>query len=532
MKRIYFGGEILTMDRSNPRTSAVVTEGGKILFVGPLDEAKKIAPEAISFDLKGKTLLPAFVDGHSHTIGLGIHLNHLCDLTDCSSFEELLERIRAFRKERDLTHGENISCRGYDPEIMKEGCHPTAKLLDSLGFDNPISCVHQSGHVAVYNTVAMRKAGVDGKNFVCPAGGFAGRDENGKLNGYFEEAAKSAVESQFGKKYSYEDIKNAVVTAQEHYMKNGFGTIQEGSGNSSSRLAFLERMAQEGFLKLDLVAYLTSSVKNEALWESYLEKYRRGYCHRLKIGGIKILLDGSPQAKTAWLTQPYQGEREYRGYPLVSDETLESRLRTAMKHRLQVLAHCNGDAASEQFLRVYETIAQKEDVASCRPVMVHAQTVRYDQLSRMKKIGMIPSFFVGHCYFWGDTHIRNLGERGERISPLKAAEERGLIYNLHQDSPVTKPNMLHSVWCAVNRVTRSGVSLGEENKVDCYSALIAATRGGAYSYFEEETKGVLKRGAVADFVVLDRDPTKIPPMEIKDVKVLMTVKNDRIVYSV
>ena len=145
---------------------------------------------------------------------------------------------------------------------------------------------------------------------------------------------------------------------------------------------------------------------------------------------------------------------------------------------------------------------------------------------------MIPSFFIGHTYFWGDTHLENLGEsRGERISPIRAALEVGLYPSLHQDSPVTPPNMLHSIWCAVNRVSRSGRVIGGDNKISVYDALIAATNGGAYEYFEEDTKGILKQGAVADLIVLSDDPTQVAPMKIKDIKVLRTIKNGKTVFE-
>ncbi len=162
--------------------------------------------------------------------------------------------------------------------------------------------------------------------------------------------------------------------------------------------------------------------------------------------------------------------------------------------------------------------------------MIHSQTVRGDQLDRMARIRMMPSFFVGHCFFWGDTHIKNLGDRAFGISPAKQALKRGMVFSLHQDSPVTPPDMLHSVWCAVNRITREGVILGEDNRIDCYDALIAATNGGAYTYFEEETKGILRQGAVADFVILSDDPTAVDPMTIKDIRVLSTIKEDSVIY--
>ena len=529
MKKLYYGGTILTMDRAQPIVECVLTENGRILGVGKLSDFDTVSAERIH--LKGHTLMPAFVDGHSHAVSVGMNKDQVCDLMGCSGFEDLLERIRRFRKEKNLIHAEPIRCRGYDPAVMKEESHPTAQILDSLGFDNPICCTHQSGHIAVYNSVAMKLAGVDRKNFVCPEGGFAGRDENGELNGYFEEKAKGAVSHVFQTKHSYQDYKNALITTQKEYASRGFATLHDGSQYGASTLALFQRAADEGVLNMDLVLYISASAKQKDFREECKRRYQNGYINGLKVGGVKLFLDGSPQARTAWFSKPYEGEETYCGYPTMEDGVLEAQLRDVLSDGFQPIAHCNGDAAAEQFLKTLEKLnGEGIPVAPLRPVMIHAQTVRYDQLKRMKALGMMPSFFVGHCYFWGDTHLKNLGDRGMRISPMRKALEEGLVCSIHQDSPVTEPDMLHSVWCAVNRITRSGVTIGEENKITPYQALIAATSGGAFSYFEENTKGILRAGAVADFVILDRDPTAVDPMEIKDLQVLATLKNDSAIF--
>jgi len=530
-RKLYFGGTILTMDKTCPSAEAMLTENGKILAVGSYQALEQ--RDAKLVDLKGKTLMPGFVDGHSHMIGMGMNITKYCDLNGCRSFEEILERIRIFVKSKDLKPGQGITCRGYDLAVLKEGKHPTAALLDTLGLENPISCVHQSGHMAVYNTVAMEKAGVFEDTYTCPAGGFVGRDENGNLNGYFEETATGAFSRVFASPDPEADIENAVLAAQDFYISHGYTTIQEGSANAAMRIDCLERLAEEGKLKLDVVAYLGAGPKQIPEWERILSRCGRDYRNHLKIGGVKIFLDGSPQARTAWLKEPYEGETEYRGYPTLTDGQVEERLRKAVEYGLQPMAHCNGDAASEQFLTAWEKVtAEKGTGSQLRPVMIHAQTVGYDQLDRMAKVGMMASFFVGHCYYWGDTHLQNLGQRGMRISPVRTAQKKGVRFSFHQDSPVTNPDMLHSVWCAVNRRTRSGVCVGEENRIDCYDALIAATNGGAYTYFEEDTKGILKAGAVADFVILDQDPTAVDPATIKDIKVLCTIKADQVIYQV
>lgn len=521
MKKLYTGGTILTMDKTAPRAQAVLTENGRICKVGSLQQLQCEAAQLV--DLKGRTLMPGFVDGHSHLIDMGMDMVIDCSLDGCRSFEEILERIRAFRQKRGLTQGQSITARGYDLELLREGRHPTATLLDSLGFDNPIACIHKSLHMGAYNTVAMKMAGVLDPDYRFPANGTAQRDQAGNLTGYFEESARSCFGKLFKSRTPREDVRASVLAAQELYIQNGFTTVQEGSANSPLRLECLAALAREGALKVDVVAYAGSS-------DQSLEKalqLRKEAVPRLQIGGVKVFLDGSPQARTAWLRRPYEGETEYCGYPHLTDAQLEQRLRLALKNKMQVLAHCNGDAASEQFLSLWEQVGGTPEL---RPVMVHAQTVGEDQLARMPGLGMMPSFFVGHTWFWGDTHRKNLGARAKKISPVKTALKLSLPVSFHQDSPVTKPDMLHSIWCAVNRITRQGVCLGEDERVDVYDALIAATVGGAYTYHQEQNKGILRPGALADFVILDQDPTAVKPMQIRDIQVLATIKEDIPIY--
>lgn len=524
-QKLYYGGTILTMDPTAPRAEAVLTCNGRICRVGPLSGLRDAEAEAV--DLRGRTLMPGFVDGHSHMITVGENLTRYCSLEGCESFAQLLERIRSFVRRKDLRHGENIVCRGYDLAVLKEGRHPTAALLDSLGLDNPIACIHVSGHVAVYNTPAMKKAGIREDTYVCPEGGFAGRDEQGRLNGYFEETAKRPFTEIFNSKTTDEQLEEAILAAQEYYIRHGFTTVQEGSANTAQRLRVLQKLAEAGKLKVDVVAYMSAGEDAPALWEEALARSGRGYRGRLKLGGVKLFLDGSPQVRTAWMRQPYEGETEYRGYPTLTDAQVEQRIENAVRWGLQPIAHCNGDAACEQFIRAWEKLGKP----GMRPVMIHAQTVGYDQLARMARAGMMASFFVGHCFYWGDTHLKNFGQRGMRISPVGQAMRCGVPFSFHQDSPITRPDMLHSVWCAVNRMTRDGVLLGREDCVDCGRALAAATNGGAYTYFEENEKGILKPGAAADFVILDRDPTEVAPMEIKDIRVLATIKADQILFE-
>lgn len=534
MKNMFFyNGNILTMDKKHPRVEALLTKGDVIISVGDLSEVERHTDETVvKIDLEGKTLMPAFVDGHSHVIMFGSKFDK-CDLSGCHSFDEILNTIKEFIEKNNLTHGEKVNCYGYDLAIIKEGKHPTAAILDKLGVDNPIACIHISEHMGVYNTAAMRGAGLD-DGYEFKGSGIVGRDENGHLNGYFEESARRVM-SEFMSRDVSDDFETYYLNAEKYYLKNGITTIQDGGNVKEEKLRKYKNLENAGKITADLVLYLEPRLKDPEFWDRAFEILGNSEdTPHVKISGVKMVLDGSPQAKTAWMSKPYENETEYRGYPNLKDETVYNVLKKASEKGLQVLAHCNGDAAAEQYISAWEKVVNENpDATKIRPVMIHAQTVRYDQLDRMAKTNMIASFFIGHTYFWGDTHLGNFGdERGRRISPVKAALERGVKINFHQDSPVTKPNMLHSIWCAVNRITRSGRVIGEENRIEVYDALIAATNGGAYSYFEEDKKGILKAGAIADLIILDNDPTMVEPMKIKDIQVLKTIKSGKTVFDI
>jgi predicted amidohydrolase YtcJ len=265
-------------------------------------------------------------------------------------------------------------------------------------------------------------------------------------------------------------------------------------------------------------------------YPEYVEKYQ----NHVKIGGYKLVLDGSPQGRSAWMSKPYLGgDPYYCAYPWMSDEQVVSYIETALGENKQVLAHCNGDAASEQLVTSYAKAVENTGFkGDLRPVMIHCQTVRNDQLDRMAELKMLASIFVGHVWYWGDIHMINFGpERGNHISPAKDALDRGLHVNFHQDTPVTRPDMMHSVWCAVNRISRRGNVIGADQKIDVYDALRAITIEGAYEYFEEDSKGTIEAGKRADLVILDRSPLEVPAEELRDIKVLETIKDGTSVYT-
>jgi predicted amidohydrolase YtcJ len=261
------------------------------------------------------------------------------------------------------------------------------------------------------------------------------------------------------------------------------------------------------------------------------------YNHHWRVGGVKLSLDGSPQGKTAYLAEAYHvappgKDENYRGYPTMKQEEINQYLELFYDRGWQTLVHANGDAAAQQMINGVSLAAKKHGLKDRRTTMIHAQTVRDDQLELMQNLQIIPSFFVSHTYFWGDWHRDSvLGERrAARISPVKTAVDRRMVYTLHNDAPIVPPDMLGLIWSAVNRVTRSGEVLGPEQRVSVLDALKGVTLHAAYQNFEENIKGSIEPGKWADLVILSNNPLRVDPMTIKDIRVLETIKEGRRVY--
>ena len=532
MQKLYYGGDIVTMREETDAPEAVLVTDGKISYVGELVEARRqCLPGAEEIDLEGKTLMPSFIDPHSH-IAMLAQYTDFANLGKCTSFKDLAVTLSDWLKEKRLAEGEVLVGYGYDHNFLDEQQHPTKEVLDRVSDTIPVCILHTSGHMCVANSVLLRECGITADT-PDPEGGKFGREEDGTPNGYIEEvpAMVKVLIPVFSRVKA--DFARQLEKAQQIYLKYGITTVQDGSTNASG-FQKLAECAKEQVFHLDVVSYVLAD-DLEKTAEEYPEYYQK-YHNRLKIGGAKIILDGSPQGRSAWLRKPYEGEKTYCGYPAHTQEETDRWVETAVEKGYQLLAHCNGDAASGQYLAAFEKAAAKtpenpEKIRALRPVMIHCQTVGDDQLDEMKELGMIPSIFVAHTWYWGDVHLKNLGSvRGAHISPARAAMERGLIYNFHQDTPVVEPDMLHTVWCAVNRVTRSGKPIGQEQCIGVYEALKGVTVHGAYAYHEEERKGTLEAGKLADMVILDRNPLKTDKMQIRDIQVLETIKEGETLY--
>lgn len=268
----------------------------------------------------------------------------------------------------------------------------------------------------------------------------------------------------------------------------------------------------------------------------HFKTYQNGF----KIQGTKVIADGSPQGKTAYFSQPFltpvpSCSHDCRGLPSLTQESMNALFKMAYAKDNQLFIHCNGDTSIDMVIAAHEFACRELNQPldkDRRTIAIHSQFVRLDQLKTFKKYRISPSFFTNHAYFWGDVHVENLGkERAFFLSPIATADKMGLKYTNHSDATVTPIDPIFTVWSAVNRISRTGKVIGPLERATPYQALKAITINAAYDFFEENSKGTLEKGKVADFVILDKNPLKVDVKSIKEIRVMETIKSGKTIYT-
>lgn len=540
---VYFNGDILSMEGDEPAYfEALVVDDGKIAFVGPKAHAAAFAGDkAIWVDLKGKTLLPGFIDAHGHVFNSGFQKlsANLLPPPDggCNNIASLIEITKewADRNANAIRKAGWIIGFGYDDSQLDEKRHPNADDLDKISTELPVVVLHQSTHLASFNHKALELARYTAET-QDPAGGVIKRGPDGKTpTGELEEMAVFAPLFALLSSLDGESNERLALAGIEAYTKHGFTSAQEGRSAAAASETW-RKLGKEGRLDIDVAVYPDLQAE-----QAYIEKngVSATYQNRFRIAGVKLCFDGSPQGKTAWLSQPYlrppAGEpADYVGYPAIPDPTERERLvNLAFERNWDLLCHTNGDAASEALIDAVAKAASKFGNEDRRTVMIHAQTVREDQLDRMKELKVTPSFFSMHTFYWGDWHRdETLGkDRAFRISPAASALRRQMLFTTHHDAPVALPNALVILHTAVNRTSRSGEIIGPDQRVSPYVALKSITDWAAWQCREDKIKGTLAVGKLADLVILAANPVKVDPATIRDIKVVATIKEGRTIYG-
>jgi len=532
-KTIYRGGPIVTLDAENRVVEALGVEGDRIRSVGSEASVRAWAGDgARVIELDGHALLPGFIDAHGHYPGAGVYVR-AADLNSpptggIESLDDLVVALQAQAAKQGS--GGWVVGMSYDDTLLREGRHPTREDLDRVSTSRPVGAVHVSGHLAAVNGRGLEALHID-RDTPDPPGGRIRRDAAGEPTGVLEETAMGPVMASV----MQPGLTGSLAIVQEanrRYLAAGVTTAQVGY--ATKELLNLVWLSRLGVIPLRLVIWPGAELMDAVLsGDATLPSTDPLW---VRIGAVKLIADGSIQGYTAYLTEPYYvppgDDPGYRGYPRYSKQELRDRVATYRAAGRQVAIHANGDAAIDDVLDALEAAQQGDPQLDARPVIVHAQTARPDQLDRMKQLRAIPSFFVLHTYYWGDRHRdRFLGpERAARISPTHTAQQKGVRFTLHCDTPVVPMEPLRLVWSAVNRRTTSGRELGPEERIDVVSALRAVTIDAAFQGFEEDLKGSLEPGKLADLVILGRSPLAESPDHLDAIPVLETIVGGETVW--
>jgi predicted amidohydrolase YtcJ len=537
---IWTGGPILTMNDAAPTAEAVAVRGGRILAVGTRAQVEATrGPGTRSMNLEGRTMLPGFVDPHGHVVMVGLQAvgaNMLPapdgEANDIPAVIRILrdwvQRNQAAVRRYNLVFG-----FGYDDSQLREQRHPTREELDQVSTEVPVLIIHTSSHLAAANSKALEVAGITAATPDPVGGVFRRRDGSREPNGVMEENALLAVAGPLLGRLDEAAWLTMIRAGSEFYASFGYTTCQEGRAMGPA-MANLAKAAERGLLAVDVVAYPDILGAADQLGGAL---HGPAYRNRLRIGGAKISLDGSPQGKTAWLTRPYHVPppgvaADYRGLQTAPTEATIDAFSRCYERGWQILAHANGDAAIDLMIAAVREATRRHGRGDRRPVLIHGQTLREDQVDPLRELGVFPALFPMHTFYWGDWHRDSvLGpERAENISPTGWLMSRGMMFTSHHDAPVARPDSMRVLSATVTRRSRSGDIIGPRHRVPVGTALKAMTLWAAHQHFEEASKGSIQVGKLADFAVLSDNPMTVDPEALSELRVVETIKEGTSVF--
>jgi len=522
---------ILMTEKESAQPLSVAIKNKKIIWIGSHEDAKNIQGEHVDFG--NQAVLPGFIDAHGHAsyLAFATQVANIASppVGKINNIQDLQTELKNFIQDSGLQPGEWLMGLGYDDSLLAEQRHPTKDDLDEVSTEHPIYLIHVSAHLGAANSLGLSLANINSKT-QDPPGGKIRRYENSlEPNGVFEETA--AYPLQQLAMSAYKDPIGSVKKAMEIYARNGITTAQDGA-SSLETIGLMQAADAQSMINIDVISY---PIGQNGLDENLNELNFGSYTGRVKVGGIKLILDGSPQGKTAYLTEPYykpphNESKSYKGYPLIPQTEVSEWVKKYADLNIPIMAHANGDAAADMLIKA---VTDADIASDHRTVMIHAQTVREDQLGKMKELGIIPSYFSTHTFYWGDWHRDSVfgEERAMRISPTKSSLDRKMPFTVHNDAPVVPPDMIRLLWSTTNRKTRSGKVLGDEQKISTYEALKAITINAAYQHFEDDIKGTLEVGKQADIVVLSEDPLDIDAKDILEIDVVATFSQGAEIFS-
>jgi predicted amidohydrolase YtcJ len=539
--KIYSGGPVITMNDGAMRAEAVAVSNGKIIAVGKADDVMKLKGAATQLiDLQGHALIPGFFDAHGHVMAVGLQALSANLLPPPDGEDTSIAELQRILKEWAAANAEAVTKLnlifgfGYDEAQLAELRPPNRDELDEVSTEVPVYVVHQSGHIGVANSKALEILGITADTPNPPGGVIERRPGSQEPNGVLQENANFGA---LPKLFAHLDPNGAKELLKAGIdMEASFGyTTQTDGRSTASQVAVMKALADSGDLKVDVISFPDVLGFRDLIEQ----ETSRTYKNRFRVGGAKLTIDGSPQGFTAWRDRPYYKptsnyRADYVGYAAATNDQVFEAVDRAFSKGYQILTHSNGEASSDLLLAAIATAEGKYGMADRRAVLVHGQFLREDQVDRIKALDVFPSLFPMHTFYWGDWHRdRTVGPvLADNISPTGWALRRGMKFSSHHDAPVALPDSIRILSATVTRRSRSGDIIGPDQRVDPITALKAMTIWPAYQYFEDDRKGSIEIGKLADLVILSEDPTAIDPESLYRIKVVETIKEGQSVYRI
>ena len=537
---VYYGGDIVTMAGDTPSyVEAIVQREGRIIYTGSkADAMARFEGKAEFVDLEGKTMLPGFMDAHSHYINSLLVANQ-CQLYAPPSgpgkdIESIIATLKKFAKERNIQKGEMIMGYGYDDTVMPDGNLLNRDILDEAFPDNPVRVEHVSMHGCVLNSLAMKKYGISSATKTPPGGVIVRKPGTQEPYGLIMETAFLPIMEQADPMTAEQEV-TLSKAGQMLYAEAGITTAHEGASHLP-QIETIKRASEAGANIIDVVAYPFITDVDKILELVPREEWLT-YKNNFKIGGVKITIDGSPQGRTAFFTTPYldggpAGEKNWTGEMTFPQAMANDMVKKVFNMDVPLILHCNGDGAIDAFLTSYEYARDGNYDKPWNVTSIHSQFMRKDQMPKFVKYGIRPSFYTLHTYYFYEAHLKNRGfKQAQYISPMRDAIDMGMRPTNHTDFVVAPLDQMFMLYSAVNRISRAGAEVGLDQSVTPYEGLKAMTIFVAEQYDEQGSKGTIEKGKRADLVILDKNPLKVAPLAIKDIKIVETIKDGNTVYK-
>jgi len=536
---IFIGDHIITVDAASVGVTAVAVADQNIVATGPAKEILKLKTSSTRvIELGDNALVPGFIDAHGH-MTIVAKLTEMIDLASppvgrVENINDIVALVKSKIDKQQLAPGTWVLGFGYDDSLLEEKRHPNRDDLDRASLDHPVMLTHVSGHLATVNSAALQQQNIDQNTSNPPGGVVRRRPGSREPNGVMEETAMGLFSRNLLAPIDDEKFEHLVRQTIKRYVSYGITTIQDGGANMSD-IERLRVSAKRESYAADVVVFPWSNFFDDDQLAAI--EAESSYTNGLRLGGVKFGLDGSPQGRTAFLSQPYNegppgAAPDYRAYPTYPAEKFNPKIAQLIERGIPTLVHANGDAAIDMLINGVAAALDNREPPDHRTVIIHAQLMRKDQLESTKRLGLVPSYYSAHPFFWGDWHRQSFGEeRAAFISPAAETARMQIPFTIHNDAPIVPPDMMRLMWIAVNRKTRSDYVLGPDQRLTPMQALHAITLGAAYQYFEEDKKGSITPGKQADLVILERNPLLANPDTLKDISIVETFARGQSVFK-